>query len=149
MRQDLLGFHVERFAMTHVFGWGPPHPALSPTAWGRGLLAVLMLMTGAVARADDTAGANSNDNGDIHLEVYSRGWTATPTFWSDGHTSIIVVPDADAAGAAPAQDSDATMAINRYITQSGKDCAIDGVLHAIGPEITGTRAGWAANLKCK
>jgi hypothetical protein len=107
-------------------------------------LALMLLAAAAspvvVAHADDS------DNGDVHLEVYSRGWTATPTVWSDGHTSIIVVPDADAA---PAQDSDAVMAVNRYITQSGKDCAIDGALHAIGPVITGSRAGWAGTLKCK
>lgn len=113
------------------------------------LLVCISLFTAAfaAARADDNGSAG--DSGDTHLEVYSRGWTATPTFWSDGHTSIVVVPDVFAAGSAPAQDSDATMAIDRYITQSGKDCTIDGVLHPIGPEITGTRAGWAATLKCK
>jgi hypothetical protein len=84
-------------------------------------------------------------SGDVHLEVYSRGWTATPTIWSDGHTSIIVVPDAGD----PVQESDAVIAVGRYITQSGKNCAIDGVLHAIGPEITGSRAGWAGTLACK
>jgi hypothetical protein len=98
--------------------------------------------------ASPVAFADDNDSGDVQLTVYGRGWTATPTVWSDGHTSIIVVPDADAASA-PAQESDAVMAVNRYISQSGKDCAIDGALHAIGPEITGSRAGWAGQLTCK
>jgi hypothetical protein len=71
---------------------------------------------------------------------------ATPVNWSDGRVSIIVAPETPDPAL---QASDAAVAVQRYITQSGRDCTLDGVLHAVGPEVTGSTAGWAGSLSCK
>jgi hypothetical protein len=97
-------------------------------------------------RGERAATAQADDGNAVRIGANGRDWMATPVNWSDGRVSIIVVPETPDPAL---QSTDAAVAVQRYITQSGRDCTFDGVLHAVGPEVTGSSAGWAGSLSCK
>ncbi|HEX2594064.1 MAG TPA: hypothetical protein VHL34_21360 [Rhizomicrobium sp.] len=111
-----------------------------------------VLVAGVAVLAMAGAALAEGDN-DVRVTVNGRGWNATPVDFSDGRSSVIIVPEAADPTATQPQAAptatDAAAAITLYLQRAGRTCTIDGTLYVVGPMVTGTRDGWTARLSCK